>query len=264
MRPRDSKPEPTAPEQWIDEGPVRKAANAAVVRSRGAVAGAKAAAAADPTATKHRNRLPKDVIEELTEHVGKAKSTKVADRLDSARRSFNRERYGEAKRILTALVNEAPGAASVRELLGLTLYRMDRYKEAAVELEQFMALSHSIDQYPVLADCYRALKKYDRVDELWAELREVSPSAELLAEGRIVAAGALADRGKLQEAVAVLEQAKPARGKVKVHHLRQWYALADLYDRAGDHSRARRLFERVRSEDPGFADVTDRVANLGR
>jgi len=51
---------------------------------------------------------------------------------------------------------------------------------------------------------------------------------------------------------------------VKIHHLRQWYALADLYDRAGDPPRARRLFERVRTESPGFADVNDRLANLGR
>jgi len=51
---------------------------------------------------------------------------------------------------------------------------------------------------------------------------------------------------------------------VKPHHIRQWYALADLYDRAGDPSRARRLFERVQHESPGFADVGRRLTALGR
>ncbi len=257
LRPRDSQPEPKSAEVWIDEGPVRKAAGAAVARAQ--------TPPVEPRAeTKRRNRLPGGVVSELVDQVGKARSQKLADRLDTARRSFDRERYGEAKRIVSALLAEAPGAASVRELLGLCLYRMDRYKEAAAELETFVGLTHAVDQHPVLADCYRALKKYARVDELWTELKEVSPSAELVAEGRIVAAGSLADRGRLQDAVALLEKAPAARGKVKIHHLRQWYALADLYDRAGDPPRARRLFERVRTESPGFADVNDRLANLGR
>ena len=36
----------------------------------------------------------------------------------------------------------------------------------------------------------------ENAQALWAELREVSPSAELVTEGRIVAAGSLADRGE--------------------------------------------------------------------
>ena len=84
---------------------------------------------------------------------------------------------------------------------GLTLYRLERWRQAAAELEAYRALTGSADQLPVLADCYRALRRYDRVDELWAELREASPSAALVTEGRIVAAGALADQGDLQGAI---------------------------------------------------------------
>jgi hypothetical protein len=39
------------------------------------------------------------------------------------------------------------------------------------------------------------------------------------------------------------------------HHLRLWYALADLEERAGEHARARALFDRVAAHDPSFADV---------
>ena len=52
--------------------------------------------------------------------------------------------------------------------------------------------------------------------------------------------------------------------KVREHHLRQWYVLADLYDRAGETPRSRTLFERIRAVDPSFADVTARLRQLGR
>ncbi|HTX63621.1 MAG TPA: tetratricopeptide repeat protein, partial [Acidimicrobiales bacterium] len=46
-------------------------------------------------------------------------------------------------------------------------------------------------------------------------------------------------------------------------HLRQWYALADLYERAGDLPRARELFERVARVDHEAYDVLERLDALG-
>ena len=76
-------------------------------------------------------------------------------------------------------------------------------------------------------------------------------------------AGSLADRGRRDEAIAVLErrgQDNPRR--VQEHHARLWYALADLYERAGDIPRARALFQRVRKYDAQFADVAERLSSL--
>ena len=55
-------------------------------------------------------------------------------------------------------------------------------------------------------DCARAQKKYAKVASLWEELAASSPSAALVSEGRIVMAGSLADRGRLRDAVAMLER----------------------------------------------------------
>jgi tetratricopeptide (TPR) repeat protein len=112
-------------------------------------------------------------------------------------------------------------------------------------------------------DCYRAAGRYDRVDDLWQELAAASPTAALVTEGRIVYAGALADRGRLKEAIAVLEKRAGDVKRVQEHHLRLWYALADLYERAGDIPRARELFERIRRRDNSFADVAERLHALG-
>ena len=45
-----------------------------------------------------------------------------------------------------------------------------------------------------------ALKRWSDVEELWHEVRDYSPSGDLVNEGRIVAAGALADQGDLRGA----------------------------------------------------------------
>jgi tetratricopeptide (TPR) repeat protein len=235
---------------------VRDAAEEAV--ARGTESGLRRAAS-----PRHKP-LPSDVVEDLERVGGNRRAPELATRLESARDAFQRERYQDARRILARLATEAPGAAAVRELHGLTLYRLDRWKAAAVELEAYRTLTGSTDQDPVLADSYRALRRYDKVDELWAELRASSPSAAVVAEGRIVAAGALADRGDLQGAIALLERSGPKPRRVREHHLRLWYALGDLYDRSGDVPRARALFAQIQAAQPGFADTPERLASIGR
>jgi hypothetical protein len=49
---------------------------------------------------------------------------------------------------------------------------------------------------------------------------------------------------------------------VQEHHVRVWYALADLYERAGEIPKARELFLRVRRHDAAFSDVAERLASL--
>jgi hypothetical protein len=111
-------------------------------------------------------------------------------------------------------------------------------------------------------DCYRALGKYRRVDDLWEDLATASPSNALVTEGRIVLAGSRADRGKVRDAIALLERRAADVKHVQEHNLRLWYVLADLYERAGEVARARDLFARVRRYDPSFADVAERGAAL--
>jgi tetratricopeptide (TPR) repeat protein len=246
---------PWQKEDWIDEGPIRDAAADAVERAEGEKR---------PRVRDKVKPLPADVVVELQQAVGATRAARLEERLDAARGAFERERYGDARRIVAKLALEAPGAAAVRELHGLTLYRLERWRQAAGELEAYRLLTASVDQHPVLADCYRALKRFTAVEELWDELRSVSPSAEVMAEGRIVMAGSMADRGQVAEAIALLEKAPPVTKRLRDHHLRTWYALADLYDRAGDVPRARQMFRRINEIAPGFADVDYRLSGLGR
>jgi tetratricopeptide (TPR) repeat protein len=209
--------------------------------------------------------VPKVIAQEVASAVEPKLAPRVERRLAQAADAFERDHLPDAIRILKPLSKEAPGVAAVRELTGLALYGTGQWAAAAKELEAFRTLGGgSVEQHPVLADCYRALKRYDMVAELWDELREASPGAALVTEGRIVAAGALADQGDVRGAIRLLERGpvRPSKGAA-MHHVRLWYALADLHERAGDTPKARELFARVVSAEPGLADATDRLLALG-
>ncbi len=209
-----------------------------------------------------RHTVPGPVVDELNESVGDRRGAKLAERLAEASHAYDRERYQDALRIVRPLADLAPASPAVRELHGLTLYRLGRWRPAAKELEAYRSLSGAYDQHPVLADCMRALHRYSKVEALWDELRQASPSAESVAEGRIVMAGTLADKGDVAGAIALLERSRGLNKKPRDYHLRQWYALADLYERAGDIPRARELFRRLASHDPEAFDTTERLRAL--
>lgn len=222
----------------------------------------RAAKPAAPTAPSRRRHVTKDVAAELGAAARPTRAPKLELRMADAVKAYDRDRYPEAARILKPLADEAPSAAAVRELYGLTLYRMGRWAGAIKQLDAFRALTGSFDQHPVLADCYRALGRGKAVHQLWEELREASPSAEVVAEGRIVAAGSLADGGDVAGAIALLERARPQVKSPRLHHLRLWYALADQYERAGDIPRARETFRQIVRHDREFVDAAERVAAL--
>ena len=206
-------------------------------------------------------RLP-DADITLRRVLGERPGGRASARLTEAARAFDDENFGEARRILNAIVERAPEVAEVVELLGLTHYRMGHWRAAARRLEDFRRITGSTEQHPVLADCHRAQAHWADVDELWAELRLASPGAALVTEGRVVAAGALADQGRLAEAVQLLERGWKVPSRPRDHHLRRAYALADLYERSGATPRARKLFTWINRHSHDFADVDERLRAL--
>ena len=199
----------------------------------------------------------------IKEQLG-ATADRAIERLARALHAFEAHRYSEARKLSMPLLSQVSGIAIVHEVAGLSMYRLGRWQDAADQLEIARGLKPAeVVNHPVLADCYRALRRYEKVTELWESMKLMSPPAGLLAEGRIVAAGALADQGELQSAVRMMTHGTSDPHKVQEHHLREWYVLADLYDRAGDVASARRLFVKIQSSEPKFADVADRLNTLG-
>jgi len=243
-------------DQWIDEGSVRGEATAAARR------------AGEPARPRRSRGTPAPIDESVKRQIADVVGGRRAERLTvllcEASDALARERFAEARRISRSVLDELSTVSTAHLIAGLSAYRLGKWREAAAELEVADELEHSVEHRPVLADAYRALRRWKKVDEIWAEIRAASPAHEVMAEGRIVAAGAAADRGDVPGAMAIMEPATKVRGRVRDHHLRQWYVLADLHDRAGDPIAAARLFQRVAEHDPEFVDVRARLDALGR
>ena len=241
-------------EQWIDEGSVmparaQKRARTDVKVSRG---GTKAVKAMSP------------VVSEFEKSFGSTGSAKYLRRYEVALQAFEEHRYTEARIILTPLARECSDVGAVRELHALCLYREESWHKAIIEFEAVLEMdSTNIFNHAVLADCHRAVGEHDRVDELWTELRAASPNPELLAEGRIVYAGSLAERGHVEDAILVMTKVAAAPKKVREYHMREWYVLANLLDKSGDVVKARKVFEQIAAVDTAFADVAERLSTLG-
>jgi tetratricopeptide (TPR) repeat protein len=224
-----------------------------------------------PPAVRSRGREP-SVPPEVAAEVRRAASSAtthhrevLVGRLSDALAAYERNRYPEAARLADSVSREAPAVAAVRELAGLGAYRSGRWRAAVRHLEAYDALTEDPTHVPAVMDSYRALRRPTKVAELWSALRHRSPDPEVLSEARIVAAASLGDQGDLPGAISLLTGAGAARSlrNPAPRHLRQWYALGDLYERAGDVPRARELFERVALADPDAYDVTARLEALG-
>ena len=239
-------------EHWIDEGAVRDAAIGATRRG-GSDDRGRPAPVVDP-----------EVVAEIHEALDPQRAARLSERLASASAALDRERFDEARRMVAPLVRELPRVAAVHEVNGLASYRTGRWSHAAQSLELARQLKPDPTLLPVLADCYRALKRWSDVDNVWREVKAASPSHDVMAEARIVVAGAYADRGEIAEAIKLMQPAQNPPKRVRPHHLRQWYVLADFYDRAGDTMSAARWFQIIATHEPHFADVRERLRSLGR
>ena len=216
----------------------------------------------------NRPTLPPEVATEIRNAADIATAAhreRLVEKAEDAFSSYERGRFQDALRQIKPVVAETPSVAAVQELTGLAAYRSGRWREAARHLQTFGEMTDSTAHLPELMDCQRALRKPKKVAELWTELRQSSPDPDVLAEGRIVAAASLAETGDLNGAISMLATAGASKNlrNPADRHLRQWYVLADLYERAGDLPRAREYFERVRRTDPDAYDVTERLRGLG-
>ncbi|MGH9101675.1 MAG: tetratricopeptide repeat protein, partial [Acidimicrobiales bacterium] len=240
-----------SPEVWREEATRPRVGGSAGARAAGArrVSGGPAP-------------LPQDVLDELRQAGGSRRARTLGRLLERAADAYRHDRFGEARRQLEAIVGETPDSPAALELYGLTLYRLGRWREAIRRLDRYHELSGSVDQYPVVADCHRALGRPERVNATWEMLRRASPGAEVVSEGRLVLAGSLCDGGDLAGAIRLLEpHCRPLRHPAE-RHLRSWYALADLYERSGDLARARLYFGRVAAVDPELGGAEDRLVSL--
>jgi tetratricopeptide (TPR) repeat protein len=157
----------------------------------------------------------------------------------------------------------APRAPAVREVLGLALYRLERFPQALSEMQAYRRMSGRADQNHIIADSLRAVGRPDRAVPLAEEaLRAKGVPLSAKAESVIVAASALSDQGKFDQALGMLRRIRTRDDVAGPEVLRVWYVTGSILERAGRKAEARREFQKIVRHDPGAYDAAERAAQL--
>jgi tetratricopeptide (TPR) repeat protein len=156
----------------------------------------------------------------------------------------------------------APRAGPVREVLGMALYRAERYRDALRELQAYRRMTGRIDQNHLIADSYRAIGAPDKAIAPVQEVIRSAASDQVRSEAAIVGASALADAGRYAEALSLLRAYRGRDGAIRPHDLRRWYVAGDVLERAGRSGEAAQEFRRIVRHDSGAFDAAERLARL--
>jgi tetratricopeptide (TPR) repeat protein len=206
--------------------------------------------------------LADDVVRELHATARPGKAEILVKVFADAVTAYMTEDYATAIELGEQSKHMALRSLAARELLGLAYYRAERWSEAARELSAFRRISGSTEQNAVLADCYRALDKPQRAVELVDEIDPKEVDEAIVYEGGIVGAGALADMGRVDDAISRLERLELHPDVAAEHHLRAWYLLGHLLETKGRFTQARNWFDAVAAADPDLTDAPDRARRL--
>lgn len=206
--------------------------------------------------------LSDDIVRELKSMARPGKGDILVKVFSEAAAAFADDDFDEAIRLGEQAKHIALRSAAVRELLGISYYRAEKWKNAARELAAFRRLSGTTEQNPVIADCYRATERPDKALEFCDEIDRAAVSEDIFYEGEIVAAGALADMKRLDDAIERLQVLDLNPEVAQERHLRAWYALGDLLERRGRFTQARDWFEAVAAADPELTDAPERAVRL--
>ncbi|HWO71247.1 MAG TPA: tetratricopeptide repeat protein [Actinomycetota bacterium] len=207
--------------------------------------------------------LPAELVDELRRAARRGQADRAIASLGRAVELLGR---GDARGAATEAAKAkelAPRSAAVREVLGLALYSSGRYREALSEMQAYRRISGRPDQNHIIADCLRALGKPERAIPLAEEALAARIPLEHKAEAAIVAAAALRDQGRFEEALALLRRLPTREDVGRDWVLRVWYVTADILERAGRAEEAARVFRKILRHDQAAFDVAERLAQLG-
>jgi hypothetical protein len=204
-------------------------------------------------------------IDRLVHDRERAREVKLSLSLGSA--ASEDDDHATARRYLAWAKHLAPRSGVVRETLAIALYRADDLRAALSELQAYRRISGSDDQNHLLADCLRAEgREPEKAIEVGLLLaQDAGADIERRVEAAIVVAAVHLDLGRPARAAGVLAPflEGPVAGSVpRDSMVRLLWMTADIAEADGAPGRAVAALERLRSLDPEYPDVPERLAAL--
>jgi tetratricopeptide (TPR) repeat protein len=176
--------------------------------------------------------------------------------LQSAARAFAGGRHGKAFRDAEQAKELSPRDATIREVMGLSAYRLGRWEQALRELKTFRRLTGDTTHMPVEMDAQRALERPADVETTWTAFNRLGGDRETRDEAKVVYGSFLLDRGEDRKAWQVTGP-KRIGGEPGESELRVWYVAARAAQRLGDRATARRLYEAIEQADAAFPGLDE-------
>lgn len=204
--------------------------------------------------------LPRWITDSLARVTPKHKLANATEHLQKAAKAFADGRHGISLAQAEAAKELSPREATIRELIGLSAYRLGRWDVALRELRTFRRFTGETIHVPVELDVLRALDRPKDVEDLWSQFQRFDAERETRDEAKVVFASFLLDRGEDRRAWEVTGP-KRLENEPRESELRVWYVAARAAHRLGDGTTARRLYETIEATDPAFPglDELDRL-----
>ncbi|MBV8965837.1 MAG: tetratricopeptide repeat protein [Mycobacteriaceae bacterium] len=153
--------------------------------------------------------------------------------------------------------------AAVREAVGIAAYQCGDWAQALAELRAARRMGSRSALLPLIADCERGVGRPERAVELARSSEAAQLSGDDADEMRIVTAGARADLGQLDQALATLSTPPIDPARTGQTAARLCYAYADTLIKLGRDDEAVQWFLRAAAADvDGVTDAEDRAAEL--
>lgn len=153
--------------------------------------------------------------------------------------------------------------AAVREAVGVAAYHCGDWAQALSEFRAARRMGSKSQLLPLIADCERGVGRPERAIELARSPEAAELTGDDADEMRIVAAGARADLGQLDQALALLSSPLPDPARTGTTAARLFYAYAETLLALGRGDDALQWFIHAAAADlDGVTDAEDRVSEL--
>ena len=154
--------------------------------------------------------------------------------------------------------------AAVREAVGIAAYHCGDWAQALAELRAARRMGSKSPLLPLIADCERGIGRPERAIELARSADAAQLTGDDADELRIVVAGARADLGQHEQALAILSTPTLDPKRTGQTAARLFYVYAETLLALGRDQEAQKWFINAAAADvEGLTDAEDRITELG-
>lgn len=195
--------------------------------------------------------LPNWVIESVERTTPRDRIGPTLEELGMASEALAEGKYQAAIKHGQRAKSLSPQDPTIRETIALAAYRLGDWGMALNELRAYRRMAGDTTHLPIEMDVLRAQERDSDVEKAWQELQRRGGHGLVMNEGTIVYASFLLDRGRIDEAWAVIDPgaitANPNEG-----HLRRYFVAGRVAAAQGDVAKAKRYSDTIIVADPSF------------